>query len=225
MKAIIFDSSTIINFALNGILETLSKLKKNFSGKFIITSSVKNESIERPLTTIKRFELEALQIKNLVEQKVFEFPESLGIGSEEVKAKTRQILDETNHMFSAKNNFIHIIDEGEASCLALSLLCDEKDIENAIAVDERTTRLLCENPENLKRILEEKLHTRVEVKKEKTEFLGIRCLRSSELVYVAYKNGLININDNRILDALLYATKFKGNSISREEIEEIKKLH
>ena len=80
-KVLIFDSSTIINFALNGILHILEELKKIFDGKFIVPRQVKKEIIDRPLQT-KRFELEALQIRNLFEKEILQLPEKIGIGKE-----------------------------------------------------------------------------------------------------------------------------------------------
>ena len=38
------------------------------------------------------------------------------------------------------------------------------------------------------------------------------------------QKGLVNLSDGNVLDALLYAVKFKGCSISDDEIREIKKL-
>ena len=55
-------------------------------------------------------------------------------------------------------------------------------------------------------------------------FPNYKFIRSTELVFVAYKKGIINIHGKNVLDALLYATKFKGSSISFEEIEELKKV-
>ena len=65
MKAIIFDASTLISFAMNGLLREIVGLKKIFKGKFIITKEVKSEVIDRPIK-IKRFELEALKIQQLI---------------------------------------------------------------------------------------------------------------------------------------------------------------
>lgn len=224
MKLIIFDSSTIINLAMNGLLDMLTKLKKGFNGKFIITSKVRYESVDRPLE-IKKFELGALKVQKLIDEKVLEPPESIGIESEEIRKRSQEMLRVCNHIFIAQNEFIHIIDEGEASCLVLSLLASEKGIDNVIAIDERTTRMLGENPENLKKLLAQKLHMGVMIAKENNPKISkIKFVRSSELVYVAWKKGLIELKDGKVLDALLYATKFKGSAISYEEIEEIKKL-
>ena len=223
MKVIIFDSSTIINFALNGILDVFENLKKVFQGKFIITQEVKREIIDKPLTN-KRYELEALQIKRLFDNKILELPAAIEIKDSEISKKTREILDKTNHAFLAKNNFIHLIEEGEASCVALSLLCSTKNIENVFSVDERTMRMLCENPLNLKKLLEMKLHTTITAKNNLDILKNVKCIRSSELVFIAHEKKLIKIKNNSVLDALLYAVKFKGTSISESEIIELKKI-
>jgi predicted nucleic acid-binding protein len=223
MKVIIFDSSTIINFALNGILDVLEKLKNIFPGKFIITQEVKEEIIDKPIIN-KKYRLEALQIKRLLDSEILELPSTIQIKDKEISKKTKEILDYANHSYSAKNNFIHLIDSGEASCIALSLLCKEKDIENIFSVDERTMRMMCENPLNLKKILEMKLHTSINLRNNLDILKGIKCIRSSELVFIAYKRKIIDIKGNNLLDALLYAVKFKGASISESEIAEVKKI-
>ena len=45
-KYLIFDSGPLINFAMNGILHVLERLKKEFDGEFIITKEVKKEIID-----------------------------------------------------------------------------------------------------------------------------------------------------------------------------------
>jgi len=226
MKALIFDSSTIINMIMNGLADLLRALKKNFDGKFLITEQVRYETIERP-HQIKEYELGALQIFELLDEKVLELPESIGIDSKEVKRKTEEILNAANNIFSARNRFMHIIDAGEASCIALSIFAEEKGVKNLIVIDERTTRMLAEKPENLYKLFEKKLHTKIRMFKENMPQINkLKFIRSTELVYVAWKKQLVKINENKekVLDALLYATKFKGASISREEIDEIKSL-
>ena len=223
MKILIFDSSSIITLTMNGLVDLLYDLKKLFKGKFIITKSVKYETIDRPIG-IKKFELAALEVNQLLKDKILEMPDSLNINEEEIKAKANEILNKLNNSFLAREEFMHIIDSGEASCLALSLICQEKNIENIIVVDERTTRMLGEAPENLRRLFESKLHTKVSLKQDLSSLHDMKFIRSSELVYIAYKKGLINLKDGNVLDALLYATKFKGASISQQEIEEIKRL-
>ena len=226
-KAIIFDSGTLISLSLASLTEELRGLKKIFSGKFIITKEVKKEVIDKPLN-IKKFELEALRIQALLNEGVLEMPSIVGVNENELSKKTEEvksIANSTFHSFGKDGRDIHLIDDGEASCLALSKMLSEKGIDNVIAVDERTTRMLGENPENLRKLMIERLHVNIQTNKENYKlFSGMNFIRSSELVYVAYKKGLFKLKDPQVLDAALYAVKFKGAAISGEEIEEIKRL-
>ncbi len=208
---------------MNGFEELLEELQKIFKGKFIITHSVKHETIDKPLQ-IKQYGLSALKVKQLLDNKTLELPESIGISHNETMKKTQNILKKANGIFTVKDEFIHIIDEGEASCLALSLLAKERGMENVVVIDERTTRMLGEMPENLKKLFEKKFHTNIKMSKDSIGIKNVKFIRSSELLYIAWKRKLINLKDGNVLDALLYATKFKGASISHEEIEEIKRL-
>ena len=224
-KAIIFDSGALISFSMNGITRIIRELKGIFNGKFLITSEVKRECIDVPIK-IKKFELEALKIKKLLDDGVLEMPSAVGISDSEIEKEDNRFLTLANSTFNGRGRDIHILDHGEASCLALSKILTEKGIDNIIAVDERTTRLLVERPENLKHIFEERMNTKVTIKSENTKFFkGFRIIRSAELAYVAYKKNLVDLKDGAlVLDALLYALKFKGAAISGEEIEEIKRM-
>lgn len=224
MKVVVFDSGPLINFSINGLLDILEKLKKDKEIKFLITEAVHYETVDRP-SNIEKFELGALRVQDLVNRGILEFPESLGIESKSIKEEGKKFMDIANHYLQANGNWVSIVSEAEMSCLALSDELTRKGIENIIAIDERTTRLLGEKPENLERIMSEKLHQRVSlVAKNFAVFSKFRFIRSSELVFVAYKKGLFMIEGKRILEALLYATKFKGASISYEEINALKKL-
>ncbi len=229
-KVLIFDSSTLISFAMNGLLEEIRDLKSIFKGKFIVTEEVKEEIIYKPMN-IRRFKLEALQLKDLCDKGILEEPESLGISKKDISKKTKELLEIANGIFDGdfynEKRKVHLIDLGEASCLALAQLIKEKSpqTEMIIATDERTTRMLCEKPENLKELLEKKLHIKIKFNKEGYEhFKGFNFLRSTELIYVAYKKGLLNIKNSELLDAALYAMRSKGAAVSDEEIKEIKLL-
>lgn len=223
-KALIFDSGTLITLSMNGLLYILEKLKKSFPGKFLITNAVKYETLDRPIK-VPRFELEALRIKNLIGKKILEFPESLGIDQSTLKEETIRLMEIANNSIEAKGKRIKIISEAETSCLALSKELTKRKITNIIAIDERTTRILSEKPENLEKIMSKKLHTRVHYsKKSLQDFKEFRFIRSTELVYVAYKKGYLEIKDPKALEAVLYATKFKGSSVSFDEINELKRL-
>ena len=223
-NAIIFDSSTLISLSMNNLFEEIRGLKKIFKGKFLITKDVKSEIIDKPLN-IKRFELEAIRLKQLLDEGILEMPSAVGVNDRDISNATRDILETANKTFYSGNKDIHLIDLGEASALALSKIMTEKDMNNILAVDERTTRMLAEKPESLRKIMEGKLHTKIKTKEQNYVFFkNFRFVRSTELIYVAYKKGIVKSKDKNILDALLYALKFKGTAISDEEINEIKKM-
>ena len=224
MKALIFDAGPIINFSINGLLDLLEDLKKSFDGKFLITEAVKYEVVDRPIK-IPKFELGALRVQNLIDFGILELPSSLNIENEKIKKESQRLMNLANHFIYSRGNWVNILSEGETSCLALSAELDKMDIENIIAIDERTTRILAEKPENLQRIISEKIHADVKANLSKLEeFEKFRFIRSTELIYVAYKKGLLKIKGKKALEAALYATKFKGAAVSFEEIEELKKL-
>ena len=224
MKAIIFDASTLITLAMNGLLEELKELKQIFDGKFLITKDVKYEIIDRP-SEIKRFALEALKLKELLNLNVLEMPNSLRISDSEISRETQKLINIANSTFEANGKKIHLVDLGETSCMALSKILSDKKIKNVLAVDERTIRMLAEKPENLKELFQKKLKVRIVPDRENYKyFQGFSFIRSAELVYVAYKKGLVRWKNGNLLDALLYAVKFKGCAISDDEIMGIEKI-
>lgn len=224
MKAIIFDSGTLISFTMAGLVQELKELRKIFNGKFLITNEVKYELVDKPMG-IKRFELEAMKIQQLLDEKFLELPSSIGVKDSKISNEGKNFLDIANNTFSTKKGPVKLIHNGEASSLALSKILTQKGIKNVIAIDERTTRMLSEKPENLKKLMEKKLHMPITAKIENYKlFKEFKFIRSPELVYVAYKKGIVRFKKGPVLDALLYAVKFKGAAISGDEIREIKRL-
>jgi len=222
-KILIFDSSSLISLTMNGLIGKLEELKKIFNGKFIITEEVKYEVIDRPIN-IKRFELEALRVNYLLKNKILELPSSLGIKNSEISDLTKKILNSVNNIFETRKKNVDLRSGGEASCLALNEIVLKKGSKTAIVVDERTTRLLVENPENLKKLMQNRLHMKVKQKSPYPKFKDFEIIRSSELMYVAYRKNLFKLKHPKTLDAILYALKFKGCAISTDEIEEIKRM-
>ena len=223
-KAIIFDASTLITFSMNGLYEELRKLKKVFGGRFFITTMVREEIIDKPVQR-KRFELEALRLQKLLEDGVLEMPQSIGIKREEVEKQMNEYMDIANNIFSGRGDPIKLIHYGESSCLGLYRILKERGWNVVMAVDERTLRMLVEKPDNLRELLQRKLHTNVQLnKKNFAPFKGFKIIRSTELAYILHKKKLIDIGNGKALDALLWAMKFKGCSISDEEIKQIKRL-
>ena len=223
-QIILFDASTLISFSMAGLLTELRGLRKIFKGKFIISQKVKEEAIDRPMT-IPRFQLEALKLKSLLDDKILELPVSIGLDDKIIRAKAKEIMDKANTSFHGAGKDIHLIELGEASVLAISKILNEKKIKNVVAVDERTTRSLSETPQELRKYLEQKLHTKIEVKQEKVDFFKeFKFIRSTELIFVAHKKGILRLKGTENLSAVLYALKYKGCAISGSEVQEMKKL-
>lgn len=223
-KVLIFDSGALINLSMNGLLYILPELKKSFNGLFLITKAVKKEVVDRPIT-IHRFELGALRVQKLIEDKVLELPEKVGIDSKAIDGLTESLGNIANHYIQAQGRWIKIVSDGEMSCLALNDECEKLGFQTLIAIDERTTRLLAENPQALENLMTKKLHQRAKlIAKDFKIFEKYKFIRSSELVYVAYKKDILHLKGKKALEASLYATKFHGSSITFEEIEELKQL-
>lgn len=223
MKYLIFDAGPIISLTLNGMLPILEKLKEVFDGEFVMTPTVKNEVVDRPMK-IKKFKLEAIQVQDLIDKGIFKLSDEL-IPNQKLDQEVKRILKIVNGVLrtSQSGEKIEILHKGEAECLAFSQICK---CDNVIVIDERTTRMLTEAPKSLEKMMEKKLHTPLEAQLPLLDELKrFRFIRSAELLFIAYKKGLIPIKNNRdLLDALLYGVKFKGCAISSTEVEEMKKL-
>lgn len=230
MKSLIFDSSTIISLSTNDLLWILKSLKDKFNGDFFISNGVREELIDYPLKT-KKFRFEALNIINLINNNYLKV-----YSSKEVDEKKEYLDNLLNHMFKAKDEYITIMQKGEIASLAVAIILDA----DAYVVDERTTRLVIENPEGLAKILRNKLHTTININKDNMnlfikEISKIKILRSSELALIAYEDGIfkeflkpnkysVNVK-NDLISGLLWGLRLRGCSISDEEINEALKIY
>jgi len=223
MKYLIFDAGPIISLAMSGLLPVIEKLKGVFDGEFILTPQAKYEVVNRPMK-IKKYKLEALQVKDMLDRGVFKMSSTV-IPDQKLEREMKKIMKLANGVLRTveTGEKIKIIHDGESASLAFSRLCGA---ENVIVIDERTTRLLSEAPKSLKKLMERKLHTTLRDELSLLEgFKNFKFIRSPELLFIAYKKNLIPIKKSKdLLDALLYGVKFKGAAISSAEIEGMKKL-
>ena len=223
MKYLIFDSGTLINLSMNGLLDILEKLKEKCSCEMLITPAVKFEVIDRP-SGIQRFELGALRIQKMIDSGILSLSDKI-VNIIEIKYETKILSEKANHMIKIRDTWVNLVSEAEMSCLALSKILESRGNNTIIAIDERTTRTICENPETLEQLMSSKFHQRAILENyDENLFKNFKFIRSSELVYVAYKKGVLGIEGKKALEAALYATKYKGSSISFEEIDEIRKM-
>ncbi len=223
MKYLIFDAGPIISLTTNGLLPIIEKLKGVFDGEFILTPQVKHEVVDRPMK-IKKFKLEALKVQELIDRGIFKMSSEI-VPNQKLDKEVKRISKLANGVLrtAQTREKIKIIHDGETACLAFSNLCGD---ENVIVIDERTTRMMTEAPDKLKQMMEGKLHTPLEIELSLINGLKrFKFIRSAELLYIAYEKNLIPIKKTRnLLDALLYAVKFKGTAISSKEIEVMKKM-
>ncbi|MBC8444001.1 hypothetical protein H8D83_00290 [Candidatus Woesearchaeota archaeon] len=226
MKILLFDTGPIISMTMNHIIWSLKLLKKQFKGKFYITEAVKKELIDKPLRT-KKFKLEALQTLYRINAKTLEIKTAPGLDS-----KTDYLLKLANTCFKYDSHYLKIVQYAEIETLALALIIKA----DAIVIDEKTTRLLVEDPNKLEKILSYKIHRKVSIdqtnlKKFITAVKGVNLIRSAELVSIAFELGLLDkYISNRpnakkeLLEALLWGIKLEGCAISEKEIRMIDKL-
>ncbi len=230
MRSIVFDSSAIISIATNNLLWVLKSLKEKFRGNFYITESVKEEIIDYPIKT-KKFKLEAMQILSLISDGVLEV-----YSNDKVKERSYYFSNLINNMFEARGEFIQVVQKGEMESLALV----EYLSSNAFVIDERTTRVIIENPLKLLKLLGRKLHTKIKLNKNSLKAFkvigDINVIRTSELLAVAFELGILDkyIEDKEnlvgkdlkrdLLDGVLWGLKLKGCAISSNEINELLRL-
>lgn len=212
---IVFDSGVLISFSETCFIDLFSKLQENL-GEFIITESVKYESIDRA-KNIMRFKLSSKRIESVINKSF-----SIFKSTPELKETTKKIMDLANSMFLVKGNYLKIIHLGEAESMALLALTNA----NYLAVDERTTRMLIEQPHTLVNIFKRK-HNTNKIKFDEQKYLefkkiigNINCVRSVDFFAYACKHNLANpmYESKDIVKAVLFALKFRGCSVSFEEI-------
>lgn len=226
MKTLVFDAGPVISLDVTGLLWAIEPLRKKFSGKFYITSSVKRELVDRPFE-IKKYKFEAIQVQKLIEDGIFEI-----VSEDFIRNDTNKLFNAANHVFQAHDNFISIVHFAEMSVVAAAISMNS----DAVVIDEKTTRLLIESPEALANVLRKTLHTAIKVDKDALEEFGsmtrkIRIIRSSEIAAMIYELGLLDKFLTRIPDAgknllesVLWGVKLNGCAVSREEIEDILKM-
>ena len=224
MKSIVFDTGPVISLTLNNLLWILEPLKNISNANFYITDSVKKELVDTPLNKTKRFKFEALQVLHYIENKTLEV-----VSNEQIYGETAKFLEIANNCFTAFGQSMRLVHEAEMSAIALYL----QKKADAFVVDERTTRLLVENPKRLHNILNHNLNTKVSENKNRIrEFQkltkDVKIIRSVELVTIAYEKGLLNRYlantpnpQQTLLESVLWGIKISGCAVSKDEIEQI----
>ena len=215
MKTIVFDTGAIISLAMNDLLWTLRTLKQRFEVSFYIPESVKYELVDKSLNS-KKYKFEAIMIQKLISENVLQVYKKINVDP---------LLDSVNSIFNIKNHNLKLIHLAELEALALYNTLNA----DLYVIDERTMRLFVESPLKLKRLLERKFQSKIDVNKQELNefqamFKNVKISRTTELMAVAYEQGLFkdfNVSKNDFLDGLFWALKLRGVSISGDEIKEL----
>ena len=221
-RSIIFDAGPIISLTTNNLLWILEPLKKAFGGSFFITPSVKRELVDVPLLN-KRYKFEALQVLRFIEQGILQVLDYKTFAQEGQKLSSL-----ANKSFSARGRNLRLFQTAEMDVIAAAIMYEAE----SVVIDERTTRMMIEQPRDLKKVVEHRLHTKVKLDRgnsndfrKKTK--KVKLLRSTELVMMAYELGLLDEYVGKIpearkelLQSVLWGLKIRGCSVTQEEIDE-----
>ncbi|MCX6802469.1 MAG: hypothetical protein NT067_05165 [Candidatus Diapherotrites archaeon] len=219
MKSIVFDSSTLISLSSSCLFNAVGELFKASGLEAVISSGVEAESVLTPIN-IKRLELNAMRIRHGIESGWIRIA---GL-DESVNSEVTELAGKANSCFFTSLGNITLLHRGEAEALVLA----EKTGAVVLAMDERTTRMIVEEPERLRKLLEKRHECRVQKNQAVSEeiskrFRGLKIVRSSEIAVLAFEKGFLSKEigeGEKALEAALYSLKYQGCAISSEEIEE-----
>ncbi|MFC2175086.1 hypothetical protein ACFLQ2_04465 [archaeon] len=217
MKKIVCDSSSLISMSDNCLLWLLP----GFNAEFVVPEEVKREMVDRPMKSA-RFGFKAMRLSNAIGSGSIKV-----VADAEVSKHATELASLANSLLKYGKHNVNIIHGGEAESIALM----QKQGIQTLLVDERTTRLLVEDREALKRHIERRTGFNLKLNHKIAKQLGneldeINVIRSSELLAWAYENGLMQKfgQDKSVLHASLYGLKYSGCAISNQEIEDYMRL-
>jgi len=213
---IVFDASAIISVSQTCLINILGGLHDKTGAEFFIPRAVFNEAVKRPIE-IKRFELNAIRIKKAIDENWFKVAE----------IKNKQLFNEigrlANNCFYKKGVPIRLLHDGE-----IEALCMIKELgADGFAIDERTTRMLIESPERLRKLIEKRRRIEIESNRENVKafmemFRNLTIVRSVELIAFAFEEGLLEKElpkGKQSLEAAMFAAKYSGCAVSSREIK------
>ncbi|MCX6767710.1 MAG: hypothetical protein NTY90_03205 [Candidatus Micrarchaeota archaeon] len=218
MVKIVCDSSSLISLADTCNIDALAFLKQKAGAEFVITPGVREEIIGAPMK-IKALEYSAIRIRKALEESAIAVADAPNLA-----AKTSEILGAANRLYLVGGKPLPVLHEGEAQSLALLSIARA----NALLVDEKTTRLIVEDPAKLKEMIEgeyvEKLALDLEAHKK---FLALipptAIMRSAEVLALAAHRGYFKTfgkHEEEAFHASVYALRAAGCSLAQDELEQ-----
>lgn len=219
MKKIVFDASSIISLSEKCFMNIMGKLVEQKKAEFFMPESVFFETVTHPMK-IRRFELNAFRIQSAIKNNWFT---TVQPGKETMQTMQSTVKIAQNICY-ADGQPIQIMHKGELEALALV-----KEMNaDALVIDERTTRMLLEEPQNLRSLLEFRHRKKIRFDEKKLFefrrlFGGTKIFRSSELLALAYEKNCFGKeleHSKASLKAALFSVKYAGCAITENEIND-----
>ncbi len=216
-KLIICDASSLISMTESCMFGIIEELSNVYGVDFYLSPKVKFECIDNPIK-MRSHALTAVRLKAALQRG------SLKLTQESKHAEINRILDISNKVFRIGRFPLRIMHLGEADMIATAKSLGTKNI----LIDERTTRMLVEDSEKLRKHMEREFRKKVEINENYlqkfSEIAGdLNIVRSSELVMMAYEMGHFRKYgklEKKTVESSLYGLKFNGCGISFSEIDE-----
>jgi len=222
-KYVLVDASSLISLTSSCLDNALEFFHDNFDVHFYAPQSVEYEAVTRPLNLkVKIHQFSALRIQKMIDNGILE------VVPENLEKETKKLMALGNSIYYARGHSLNLFHKGEIEALALA---NKLEI-TSLLMDERSTRIIVEDPEAFRDHLQKEFKTNILVnKKHLSQFLGALkhtdVIRTTELVYFGYTNGFFSKFgklENAAAVAALYKLKYAGCAISFKELEEYEKL-
>ncbi len=220
-NAVVCDSSSLISFSDTCNIDALRFLHKRGT-RFLVPNGVREEIVETPMQ-IRKYQFSAVRLKKILDDGVLElasFPS--------LQEKTQEVLSAANTLFNVNGRLLKIVHKGEAECIALF----EEVGAKALLIDEKTTRLLIENPAKLAGLMQGEYGENIEINDDSLALFrkmtrNLFVLRSSEALAMAAKRGFFREygeTEQEAFHSALYSLKESGCSITTNELDEYEKI-
>ena len=225
MKAnyVLCDASSLISLTGSCLDNLLPFFQEKFGIRFLIPKSIEYEAVTRPLSfKSKVHNFSALRIKDMIHDSVIE------VVSENAEEETKSLMKLGNNIFYARGRPVRLMHMGETEMLVLA----NRLQVSSLLMDERTTRILVEDPISMKKHLQQEFRANIMVNKKhlmdfSSKVKNLDVIRSTELLYLAYENGFLrHFNDieKQAAEAALYNLKYAGCAVSFNELKQYAKL-
>ena len=217
-KTFVLDSSSIITISDNCLIKIFKNISEREGIDFCIPESVYAESVLRPLK-INRYELNAMRIRDAVAEGYIKVVET----TPGMARRLARLEEAAAGLCTFNGEKMPLLQAGEMETLALI-----KEIgADALVIDERTTRMVLEEPQNMFGFLKNRhpggkiVLSEGRLREIREEYYDTKIFRSTELIALAYEDGSFGSElrtSKESLEAALYAAKYSGCAVSSDEI-------